>query len=339
MSILVTGAAGYIGGHMLLALRDAGEEVVAIDDLSNGVPWAIPPGVAFVKGDVGDEARVSRIMREHRVDTLMHFAARLIEPAYYDDPLEYYRNNTSKTCSLLSAAKACEVRHVVFSSTAAVYGNPPEGPVPEGAPLAPISAYGASKLMSERMLQDLAAASPIRYAILRYFNVAGADPQGRYGQSSTRTTLLVQIAVQAALGIRPYIEIYGNDYPTRDGTCIRDYIHVTDLVDAHVAALRRLRSGGGSFIANCGYGHGYSVNEVLDMAVRVTGRHIERRIGPRRRGDVTEAFADPTFIRSTLDWKPQYDDLGMIVEHAAKWEMNLQRRNAPPPPKAPAAQA
>jgi UDP-glucose 4-epimerase len=281
--------------------------------------------VPFVQGDVGDEPLLRRIMREHRVDTVMHFAARLIEPAYYDDPLEYYRNNTVKTCSLLSAAKACEVRHVVFSSTAAVYGNPPAGPVAEDAPLVPISAYGASKLMSERMLQDLAAASAIRYAILRYFNVAGADPQGRYGQSTTRTTLLVQIAVQAALGIRPYIEIYGTDYPTPDGTCIRDYIHVTDLAEAHLAALRHLRSGGGNLIANCGYGHGYSVSEVLDMADRVTGRQIDRRIAPRRRGDVTVAYANPTFIRSALDWTPRYDDLAMIVEHAAKWERQLQR--------------
>jgi UDP-glucose 4-epimerase len=286
--------------------------------------------VPFVQGDIGDEPLMRRIMREHRVDTLMHFAARLIMPAYYDDPLEYYRNNTAKSCALLSAANACDVRHIVFSSTAAVYGNAPINPVAEGAPLAPISAYGASKLMTERMLQDLAAASPIAYAILRYFNVAGADPLGRYGQSSTRTSLLVQIAVQAALGVRPYVEIYGNDYPTRDGTCIRDYLHVADLVDAHVAALRRLRGGGASFIANCGYGHGYSVSEILDMGALVTGRRVERRIAPRRRGDVTEVFADPTYIRSALDWRPRYDDLAMIVEHAARWEMHLQRMNASP---------
>ena len=330
MSILVTGGAGYIGGHLLLALRDAGETVVAVDDLSNGTPGAIPAGVPFVQGDIGDEPLVSRVMREHRVDTVMHLAARLIAPAYYDDPLEYYRTNTAKTCALLSAAKACAVRHVVFSSTAAVYGNAPANPVREDAPLAPVSAYGASKLMVERMLQDLAAASPIGYAILRYFNVAGADPLGRHGQSSTRTSLLVQIAVQAALGIRPYVEIYGNDYPTPDGTCIRDYIHVTDLVAAHLAALRHLRRGGASFIGNCGYGHGYSVSEILDMAERTTGRPIERRIAPRRRGDVTEVYADATFVRSTLEWQPRYDDLATIVEHAARWEAQLLRINASP---------
>jgi UDP-glucose 4-epimerase len=330
MSILVTGGAGYIGGHLLLALRDAGETMVVVDDLSNGMPWAIPAGVPFVRGDIGDEPLVRGIMREHRVDTLMHLAARLIGPARDGDPLEYYRTNTAKTCALLSAATACAVRHVVFSSTAAVYGNAPVNPVREDAPLAPLSAYGASKLMAERMLQDLAAASPIGYAILRYFNVAGADPLGRYGQSSTRTTLLVQIAVQAALGIRPCVEIYGNDYPTPDGTCIRDYIHVADLVEAHLAALRHLRGGGASFVGNCGYGHGYSVSEILDMAERTTGHRVERRIAPRRGGDVTEVYADASYIRSTLDWRPRYDDLATIVEHAARWEMQRQRMHGSP---------
>jgi UDP-glucose 4-epimerase len=325
MTVLVTGGAGYIGGHMVLGLLDAGEEPVVIDDMSNGVPWAIPNGVRFVLGDSGDYETVARTIAKYAVDAVVHFAARLITPQYYDDPLEYYHANTVKSRTLLSAVQNLGVKHFIFSSTAAVYGNPPMNPVPETAPLAPISAYGSSKLMTEIMLKDLAAVRDLRYVALRYFNVAGADPGGRYGQSTTKTTLLVQIAAQVALGIRPFIEIYGDDYPTADGTCIRDYIHVSDLVDAHLAALHHLRNAGTNLVANCGYGRGYSVKQVLDMTQKVAGRDFERRIGPRRRGDAVEVVAEANLIRKEFGWSPRYADLATIVEHALRWEEQLQR--------------
>ncbi len=325
MTVLVTGGAGYIGGHMVLGLLDAGEQPVVIDDMSNGVPWAIPQGVPFVRGDSGDYETVARVIATHKVDAVIHFAARLIIPQFYDDPLEYYRSNTVKSCTLLSAVQNLGIRHFIFSSTAAVYGNPPVNPVPETAPLAPISAYGTSKLMTEMMLRDVATVCDLKYVALRYFNVAGADPAGRYGQSTTKTTLLVQIAAQVALGVRPYIEIFGEDYPTADGTCVRDYIHVSDLVDAHLTALRYLRAGGKNLTANCGYGRGYSVKQVLDMTERVSGRGFERRIGPRRRGDAGEVVAEAELIRTELGWSPRYADLATIVEHALRWEERLQK--------------
>jgi UDP-glucose 4-epimerase len=324
MTVLVTGGAGYIGGHMVLGLLDADEVPVVIDNMSNGVPWAIPRGAHFVLGDSGDYETVVRVIDKHKVDAVIHFAARLITPQFYDDPLEYYHANTVKSRTLLSAVQNLGVKHFIFSSTAAVYGNPPVNPVPETAPLAPISPYGTSKLMTEIMLRDLAAVRDLKYVALRYFNVAGADPQGRYGQSTTRTTLLVQIAAQVALGIRPYIEIFGDDYPTADGTCVRDYIHVTDLVDAHLAALRYLRSTGKSLVANCGYGRGYSVKQVLDTIQRVSGRNFERRIGARRRGDAVEVVAEANLIRAELGWSPRYADLATICEHALRWENQLQ---------------
>jgi UDP-glucose 4-epimerase len=323
--ILVTGGAGYIGGHMVRALLDAGERPVVIDDMSNGVPWAVPDGVPFVVGDSGDYETVARLILIHKVEAAIHFAARLITPQLYNDPLEYYRANTAKSRNLLAVLQDLNVRYLVFSSTAAVYGNPPINPVPETAPLVPISAYGSSKLMTETMLRDVAAACGLSYVVLRYFNVAGADPQGRYGQSTTKTTLLVQIAAQAALGVRPYVEIYGDDYPTADGTCVRDYIHVTDLVAAHLAALRHLRVGGRNLTANCGYGHGYSVRQVLDIAESVSGRAFDRRIGPRRRGDAVEVVAEASLIRAELDWQPHYDDLATIMRHALQWEEHLQK--------------
>jgi UDP-glucose 4-epimerase len=326
MTVLVTGGAGYIGGHMVLGLIDAGEELVVIDDMSNGVPWAIPNGVRFVLGDSGDYETVARTIESHKADAVIHFAARLITPQFYDDPLEYYHANTVKSRTLLSAVQNLGVRHFIYSSTAAVYGNPPMNPVPETAPLAPISAYGTSKLMTEMMLRDVAAVRDLKYVALRYFNVAGADPGGRYGQSTTKTTLLVQIAAQVALGVRPFIEIYGDDYPTADGTCVRDYIHVSDLVDAHLAALRHLRNSGGNLIANCGYGRGYSVKQVLDMTEKVSGRGFERRIGPRRRGDAVEVVAEANLIRKELGWSPRYADLATIVEHALRWEEQLQKK-------------
>jgi len=325
MTVLVTGGAGYIGGHMVLGLLDAGEEPVVIDDMSNGVPWAIPDGVPFVLGDSGDYETIARVIATHKVDAVIHLAARLITPQFYDDPLEYYYANTVKSRTLLSAVQNLDIRHFVFSSTAAVYGNPTVNPVPETVPPSPISAYGSSKLMTEMMLRDVAAVHDLKYVTLRYFNVAGADPSGRYGQSTTKTTLLVQIAAQAALGVRPYIEIFGEDYPTADGTCVRDYIHVTDLIDAHLAALRHLRTGGKNLIANCGYGRGYSVKQVLDMAERVSGRSFERRIGPRRHGDAVEVVAEAKLIRKELGWSPRYADLETIVEHALRWEERLQK--------------
>jgi UDP-glucose 4-epimerase len=323
MAILVTGGAGYIGGHMVLGLLDAGHQPVVIDNMSNGVPWAVPEGVPLVRGDSGDYETVSRAIALHRIDAVIHFAARLITPALYDDPLAYYHANTCKSRALIAAAQDHGIRHFIFSSTAAVYGNPPVNPVPETAPLAPISPYGMSKLMTETMLHDVSAVCDLRYVALRYFNVAGADPQGRYGQSSTETTLLVQIALQAALGIRPHIEIFGDDYPTLDGTCVRDYIHVSDLVAAHLAALDHLRNGGANLIANCGYGRGYSVKEVLDAVQSVSGARFERRIGPRRRGDAVAVVADTKLIRAALGWTPRYDNLPVIVAHALGWEQRL----------------
>jgi UDP-glucose 4-epimerase len=325
MTVFVTGGAGYIGGHMVLALLDAGEEPVVIDNMSNGVPWAIPDGVRFVLGDSGDYATVARAIERYKVDSVIHFAALLITPQFYGYPLEYYLANTVKSHTLLSTVLNLGIRHFIFSSTAAVYGNPLKNPVAETAPPAPISAYGKSKLMTETMLRDVAAVCDLRYVTLRYFNVAGADPKGRYGQSTTKTTLLVQIAAQAALAIRPFIEIYGDDYPTVDGTCVRDYIHVSDLVDAHLAALRHLRAGGKNLVANCGYGRGYSVKQVLDTIQSVSGRNFERRIGPRRQGDAVEVVADAQLIRAELGWSPRYDDLAAIVEHALRWEEKLQK--------------
>jgi UDP-glucose 4-epimerase len=311
---------------MVLALLDAGEPLVVLDDMSNGVPWAIPAGVPFVHGDIAEADLVARLVREHRVDTVMHFAARLIAPRFADDPLEYYCANTVKSCALLRAVQTLGIRHVVWSSTAAVYGNTAVNPVPETAPLAPTSPYGSSKLMTETMLRDLAAIGQPTFVIFRYFNVAGADPQGRFGQSSVRTSLLVQIAAQAALGIRPFIEIYGHDYPTPDGTCIRDFVHVSDLVDAHLSALRHLRKGGRNLTLNCGYGRGYSVKEILDTTEQIAGRRFERRIAPRRRGDVTEVFADSRLIRAELGWQPRYDDLATIIDHALRWETTMRRQ-------------
>jgi UDP-glucose 4-epimerase len=272
---------------------------------------------------VGDYSLVSRILREHAIDTILHFAAQLITPALYDRPLDYYLHNTVKSRALLQAASDHQVRQFVFSASAAVYGNPPSGPVPEAGPIAPTSPYGTSKYMTELMLADVAACSDLRYAALRYFNVAGADPQTRYGQSSTRTTLLVQIAVQCALGVRERFELFGADYPTPDGTCIRDYIHVTDLVDAHLRALDHLGAGGGNLTCNVGYGHGFSVREILDTVKRVSGRDFPIVQGPRRRGDPVEVVADARLIRGALGWQPCYDDIEQIVTHALRWEQHL----------------
>jgi UDP-glucose 4-epimerase len=311
---------------MVLGLLDVGETPVVIDDMSNGVPWAIPRGVRCVQGDSGDYETVARVVDHHKIDAVIHFAARLISPRFYDDPLEYYHANTAKSRSLLSVVQNLGIKHFIFSSTAAVYGNAPVNPIPETTAAIPISPYGSSKLMTETMLRDLAAVTDVKFVALRYFNVAGADPMGRYGQSTTNTTLLVQIAAQVALGIRPFIEIYGNDYPTADGTCVRDYVHVTDLIDAHLAALRHLRAGGGNLIANCGYGRGYSVKQVIDAMEKVSGRPFLRRIGPRRRGDAVEVVAEASLIRAEFGWRPRYDDLLTISEHALRWEEQMRQK-------------
>ena len=327
MNVLVTGGAGYIGGHMVLALLDAGQRPVVLDNLSTGLRWSVPDGVPLVVGDVGDHELVLQTLKAHRIDAIVHFAAKLVVPESMTDPLGYYLNNTVKSRSLLAAAVAADVRTFVFSSTAAVYGNASEEPIGEDAALTPLSPYGSSKQLTEVMLRDVAAAHPMRYAVLRYFNVAGADPAMRHGQSTANATHLIKVAVQTALGMRSHMEVYGSDYPTRDGTCIRDYIHVSDLIAAHMQALNHLNDGGESLVVNCGYGHGYSVSEVIETVRTVSGRPIEARIAPRRAGDPVAIVADSSRIRSRLGWEPRYDDLSKIVEHTLRWETMLRERN------------
>jgi UDP-glucose 4-epimerase len=327
VNVLVTGGAGYIGGHMVLALLDAGQKPVVFDNLSTGFRWSVPDGVPLVVGDVGDHELVLQTLRAHRIDAIVHFAAKLVVPESVSDPLGYYLNNTVKSRSLLAAAVAADVKTFVFSSTAAVYGNASDKPIGEDAALSPLSPYGSSKQLTEVMLRDVAAAHDMRYAVLRYFNVAGADPAMRHGQSTANATHLIKVAVQTALGMRSHMEVYGSDYPTRDGTCIRDYIHVSDLVAAHMQALNHLNDGGESLVVNCGYGHGYSVSEVIDTVRAVSGRPIEARIAPRRAGDPVAIVADSSRIRSRLGWEPRYDDLSKIVEHTLRWETMLRERN------------
>ncbi|HWT46969.1 MAG TPA: UDP-glucose 4-epimerase GalE [Vicinamibacterales bacterium] len=326
MTILVTGGAGYIGGHMGLALRDAGERFVVLDDMSNGVRHAVPQGVDLIVGSTGDYERVLRVIREHEVDTVLHFAAALITPELYRHPLEYYRVNAANGRALLQAVTDAGVGQFIYSATSAVYGEPKTNPVPESAEIAPTTPYGKSKLVMEHMLNDVSDVTGLRYVALRYFNVAGADPAARYGQSSTRATLLVQIAVQCALGLRDGLEIYGTDYDTPDGTCIRDYLHVTDLIDAHMLALGHLRSGGGNLTLNVGYGRGFSVREIVDTVKRVVGRDFPVHEGPRRRGDAAEVVADATLIARTLGWAPKLDDIEAIVAHAHAWELRMQAK-------------
>jgi UDP-glucose 4-epimerase len=327
VNVLVTGGAGYIGGHMVLALLDAGQKPVVFDNLSTGFRWSVPDGVPLVVGDVGDHELVLQTLKAHRIDAIVHFAAKLVVPESVSDPLGYYLNNTVKSRSLLAAAVAADVKTFVFSSTAAVYGNASDKPIAEDAPLAPLSPYGSSKQLTEVMLRDVAAAHPMRYAVLRYFNVAGADPAMRHGQSTANATHLIKVAVQTALGMRSHMEVYGSDYPTRDGTGIRDYIHVSDLVSAHLQALTHLSEGGESLVVNCGYGHGYTVSEVIDTVRTVSGRPIEVRFAPRRAGDPVSIVADSSRIRARLGWEPRYDDLSKIVEHTLRWESMLRERN------------
>ena len=326
MTILVTGGAGYIGSHMVHDLVDAGERVVVLDNLSTGFRFLIPSAVPFVVGSTGDRQLVTKTIHQHGVTAIVHFAASLVVPESVTDPLAYYSNNTMNTCTLLDLAVEAGVKHFIFSSTAAVYGNPQHVPVREDAPTTPISPYGSSKLMSELMLHDAGRAYGLRFVVLRYFNVAGADPKRRTGQSTPAATHLIKVACEAALGKRPKIDIFGTDYPTPDGTGIRDYIHVSDLVRAHSAALAYLRRGGDSTTFNCGYGRGVSVLEVIDSVKRASRRDFPVAIRERRVGDPTALVADVARIRSTLDWRPQYEGLDTIVSHALAWEQLLAKR-------------
>jgi UDP-glucose 4-epimerase len=327
MSVLVTGGGGYIGSHMVWHLIDAGEDVVVLDDFSTGFEWAVAPEARIVHGDCGDQALVGRLIEEHRIEAIIHFAGSLLVGESVAKPLAYYLNNTVKSRALIETAVAGGVRHFVFSSTAAVYGTPESFPVSEDAPLRPESPYGRSKLMTEMMLADAAAAHGLRYAALRYFNVAGADPRGRTGESTRDSTHLVKIACETALGKRAGMAVFGDDYPTPDGTCIRDYIHVTDLAAAHGDALRHLRAGGDNIVANCGYGRGFSVLEVIDTVRRVSGRDFPVKVGPRRPGDPSAIVASPALIMDRLGWRPKYDNLDGIVDSALRWEEALSRRN------------
>jgi UDP-glucose 4-epimerase len=323
MTVLVTGGAGYIGSHMVHALVEAGESVVVIDNLSTGFSAFLPEGVPLFIGDAGDENLVEGVLAAHDVEAIIHFAGSVVVPDSMRDPLGYYRNNTMTTQSLLKAAVKGGIKRFIFSSTAAVYGNPDQMPVPEHAPTRPLSPYGASKLMSEIMLHDVACAHGMSYIVLRYFNVAGADPKGRVGLASVGATHLLKIAVEAATGQRAKIDVFGTDYPTPDGSCIRDFIHVSDLAQAHRAALSYLRSGGASLTLNCGYGRGYSVFETIEAVRRVSTRHFAVQTAPRRPGDIMTMVADTSRIRSVLDWTPLYDDLDVIATHALAFEEKL----------------
>jgi len=328
MAILVTGGAGYIGSQMALELVDAGESVVVLDNLSTGHRWAVAEGVPLVVGETGDQPLVTQLIRDHGIDAIIHFAASIVVPDSVRDPLGYYRNNTVNSRALIECAVNGGVRHFIFSSTAAVYGNPAAIPVPEDAATVPISPYGWSKLMTEIMLRDTSRAHDLAHVSLRYFNVAGADPRGRAGQSSANATHLIKVAAEAALGLRGKLDVFGTDYPTPDGTCIRDYIHVSDLARAHSDALRYLRSGGSSLTLNCGYGHGFSVLEVIDTVKRVSGVNFKVEYAPRREGDPARIVAGSERARATLGWRPRFDDLPTIVTHALDWERELLRRRS-----------
>ena len=326
MSVLVTGGAGYIGGHMVLGLLDAGEKAVVLDNLSTGFAWAVPEGVELIVGDFGDAELVSRLIAAKGIDAIAHFAAKIVVPESMSDPLGYYLNNTANARTLIECAVKGGVKHFIFSSTAAVYGETSLAPVTEETPLNPISPYGRSKLMVEWILEDTARAHDLRYVALRYFNVAGADPQGRLGQTSPQATHLIKVAAQTALGQRPSMTVYGEDYPTRDGTCERDYIQVSDLVDAHLDALGYLRRGGASLVCNCGYGHGATVKEVVDVVKKVSGVDFKVEIGARRPGDPAVIVARAERARAALGWRPKRDDLEAIVAQALDWERRLHNK-------------
>lgn len=325
--MLVTGGAGYIGSHAVLALRDAGWPVAVIDDLSTGFRWALPEDVPFYHGDIADDALLARIFAEQGTQAIMHFAGSIVVPESVVDPLKYYRNNTASSRTLMEAAVRGAVRHFIFSSTATVYGEPEVRPLDEAYPTAPVNPYGMSKWMTERMLADVSRAHPMNHGILRYFNVAGADPQARSGQSTQGATHLIKVAVECALGQRSHVAVFGSDYPTPDGTGLRDYIHVSDLAAAHLDLLRLLVAEPcRSLTMNCGYGRGFSVLEVLDAVDRVVGRRLERRVEPRRPGDVASLVSDNRLILATLPWRPRHDDLETIIRHALTWEEALAAR-------------
>lgn len=322
--VLVTGGAGYIGSHAVLALRDAGWPVAVIDNLSTGFRFAVPPDVPFHEGDIADAGLLARIFAEQRIGAIMHFAGSIIVPESVADPLKYYHNNTAKSRALIAAAVEAGVAHFIFSSTAATYGIPQRSPVDETSPTRPINPYGWSKLMTEQMLADVSAAHRLNYCALRYFNVAGADPQARSGQSTAGATHLIKVAVEAALGKREFVSVFGTDYDTPDGTGVRDYIHVSDLADAHVLALQALiEQPQRSMTMNCGYGRGFSVLEVLDAVDRVSATKLDRRIEGRRAGDPGSLVADPARIRATLPWQPRHAELDTIIRHALQWETRL----------------
>jgi UDP-glucose 4-epimerase len=326
-AVLVTGGAGYIGSHAVLALLDAGWRVVVIDNLVTGFEWAVPQGALFARGDIADQPLVAQLIEEHGIGAIIHFAGSIVVPESVENPLKYYENNTVKSRSLIESAVKGGVRHFIFSSTAATYGIPEQVPVTEDARTQPINPYGWSKLMTERMLADVAAAHSFNYCALRYFNVAGADPQGRSGQSTAGATHLIKVAVEAAIGKRSHVSVYGTDYDTPDGTGIRDYIHVSDLAAAHVDALEKLiEDPPSSHVMNCGYSRGFSVLEVLDSVDRVTNMTIERRMETRRAGDPDALVADNSKILATLPWRPKRNDLDTIVADALAWERKLAER-------------
>ena len=326
-AVLVTGGAGYIGSHAVLALLDAGWRVVVIDNLSTGFRWAVPDAAAFVQGDIADQPLIAGLIAEHGIGAIVHFAGSIVVPESVSDPLKYYENNTVKSRSLIESAVKGGVRHFIFSSTAATYGIPETVPITEQTRTQPINPYGWSKLMTERMLADTAFAHPLNYCALRYFNVAGADPQGRSGQSTAGATHLIKVAVEAAIGKRESVAVYGTDYDTPDGTGVRDYIHVSDLAAAHVDALAKLiETPDESYVMNCGYGRGFSVLEVLDAVDRVTNMKIARKLEPRRAGDPDALVANNAKILATLPWRPRRDDLDTIVADALAWERKLAER-------------
>lgn len=326
MAVLVTGGAGYIGSHMVLELLDSGEKPVVLDNLSTGFRWAVPDEVPLHVGDFGDQALVADIIQRHEIEAIIHFAAKIVVPESVSDPLAYYENNTAKARNLIDCAVKGGVTRFIFSSTAAVYGEPERNPVTEDEKLDPVSPYGRSKLMVEWMLQDVARAHDLRYAVLRYFNVAGADPKGRSGQSTPNATHLIKVAVQAALGMRDGMDVYGVDYPTPDGSCLRDYIQVSDLARAHMDALRYLREGGASITCNCGYARGYSVLDVVGVVKDVSGVDFPVRVSGRRPGDPAAIVAGNDRVRGALGWTPQHDDLRAIVQQALDWERRLHNR-------------
>ena len=323
--ILVTGGAGYIGSHLVKQLGEMGEKIVVLDNLSTGFSESVLHGELII-GNTGDKALVKEILKEHNIESVLHFAAHTIVPESVSNPLKYYGNNTSNTRNLLECCAEMGIKHFIFSSTAAAYGNPENTSCSEDSPTQPINPYGTSKLMSETMLRDLSAASDLRHVILRYFNVAGSDPDGKIGQSTDKATLLIKVAAEVAVGKRDHLYVFGTDYPTKDGTGVRDYIHVSDLADAHIQALKYLRNQGESTTLNCGYGHGYSVREVIDTMNSVNGAPIKSIDQPRRPGDPPALIAKVDKIHQTFEWKPKYDDLREIVKTSLAWEKKLSRK-------------